>query len=91
MNINEFGQFEMTNTQTEKAVGGTQIRNRAIRSLTAAPAIISIIPIHQVPEGATVLQMQTLYEAQEIGTLQLPTFNTLANEENMIKDVTVNW
>jgi len=82
MNFNEFGQFEMTNTQTENAVGGT--RNRVIEYLTAAPAI------HQSSERVTTFQIPVLFEAQEIGEIQHFTFNTLTNQENTIKGVTVN-
>ena len=85
MNFNEFGQFKMINTQTENVVGG-----RIVRYLTAAPAIVSefLFPIHQASGEVTITQLPILFDAQEIGGIQQLNFN---NQENMVKDVTVNW
>ena len=85
MNFNKFGQFKMTNTQAENAVGGSNVRN-----LTAAPAIIPEFPfpINQVSGEVTRLQLTILFDAQEMGGIQQLNLN---NQENMVKDVTVNW
>ena len=61
MNFNKFGQFEMTNAQTKKTVGGTQKMqgNGIVRCLTAAPAAANILPYptHQVPSGIVIMQL----------------------------------
>ena len=66
MNFNKFEQFEMTNAQTKKTVGGTQTKqeNGVVRCLTAA-----VTRVYQpIPERATIV-LPSPFDNQETGNV----------------------